>query len=134
MVLSSHCRRPLRGTAIQNVAWKRTKENSWQSPSDFRRFTWLNSPSTPSKADFGISTPLSTNPKAILALDVPTPPALNFVSPAPGLAPAPPPAPTDNLFRQFMQAYIEDRHQLAQALTLALVESQKNTLDRPLKS
>ena len=93
MMVPSSCRRgPLRGAAIQSVARRRIREDS-------RKSTRSNSPSS-FKTDFGIPAPPSTNPRATLVKDP---------------APAPAPTPTDDLFRQFMQAYMEDRCQPAPA-------------------
>ena len=66
-------------------------------------------------------------------------------APTPGLAPAPlgpaplvttpAPAPTENLFRQFMQAYMEHRQKLVSPPAPApLPEPREDVLDRPLKA
>ncbi len=68
-----------------------------------------------------------------------------FCASTPGLAPASPPpappvttpapAPTEDLFRQFMQAYMEDRRNSAPAPASApLAEPREDVSDRPLKT
>ena len=108
MAPSSRRRGPLRGAAAQSVARRRTREDS-------RRSTRSSSPSS-SETDFGTPAPLFANPKA-------------NSEQGPALVPAP--VPTNDLFRQFMQAYIEDRHQPAQAA--ASVKSREDVSDRSLK-
>ena len=109
MAPSSRRRGPLRGAAAQSVARRRAREDS-------RRST-RSSSSSSSETDFSTPAPPPANPRAI---------------PAQGPALAPAPVPTDDLFRQFMQAYIEDRRQPAPAA--APVEPQEDVSDRPLKA
>ena len=106
---SSYCWEPLQRAAAQSVTQKRTRKDS-------RRSTRFSSSSS-SKTDFSIPAPPSANPRATLAQD-----------PAPAQAPA----PTDDLFRQFIQAYMEDRCQPAPAT--APVEPREDALDRLLKA
>ena len=99
----------LQGAAAQSIARRRAREDS-------RRST-RSSSSSSSETDFGTPAPPPANLKA---------------TPAQGPALAPPPVPTDDLFRQFMQAYMEDRRQPAPAP--APVESREDASDRPLKA
>ena len=114
MAPSSRHRRPLRGAAAQSVAQRRARENSRGSANSSGEST-RSSSATPSEANSGFPAPGSI------------PPAQGPVPP-----PAPAPVPTDDLFRQFMQAYMEDRRHLAPAP--APVESREDALDRPLKA
>ena len=109
MAPSSRRRGPLRGAAAQSVARRRTREES-------RRST-RSSSSSSSETDFGTPALPPANPRA---------------TPAQGPALAPAPTPTDNLFRKFMQAYMEDRRQPTPAA--APVKPREDALDRLLKA
>ena len=110
MIALSSCRqRPLQGASAQSVVQRCVKEES-------RRSTCSSSSNSP-ETDFGTSTPPPANQKAT-----------SVQGPAPALALT----PTNDLFTQFMQAYIENRRQPTPAA--ALVEPREDTLDRPLKA
>ena len=109
MALSSRRWGPLRGATAQSVVERRAREDS-------RRSTHSSSSSF-SETDFGTPAPPSANPRATSAQ---------------GPTLAPPPVSTNDLFRQFMQAYMHDRRQPAPAP--ATVESWEDASDRSLNA
>ena len=109
MASSSRCRGPLQGAAAQSVVQRRTRKES-------RRST-CSSSSSSSETDFSTPTLPSANPKATSAQ---------------GSALVPAPAPTNDLFSQFMQAYIKDRRQPTPAT--ASIEPREDASDRSLKT
>ena len=109
MAPSSRSRGLLWGITAQSVFQRRVKE-------DFRRSTHSSSSSS-SITDLGTPVPSSANPKATSVQ---------------GSTPVPPLTPTNDLFKQFIQEYMDDCRQLAPAT--ALVEPREDALDRLLKA
>ena len=109
----SRPRAPLQGAAAQNVARKLAEVGLMRSASGSQRiFRSSNSTST----EVNTSAPLSISPGAISVFDISVPTHITLSLTAPT------PASTNNLFRQFMLAYIENRRPPILAQAPALVE------------
>ena len=112
--MAPSCRQsPLQGIAAQSVVRKLAVVGPMRSASDSKRSSHSSSSTS---AEINTSAPSFVSPRATPAPDIPGPALI-----APPIA-APAPAPADNLFRQFMQAYMEDRRPLIPVQALALVE------------
>ena len=120
-------RAPVQETATQGVAKGSTTATSMGSaPSSSRRST-ESSDFTASETDFGPLAPGSA--LAAPGLVIP-----GLAEPAPAIT-ALAATPTENLFRQFMQAYMEDRRNSAPAPAPALLaEPLEDVSDRPMKA
>ena len=114
-------RAPLRGAAAQCIARRLVAVSRMRSASGSKKIS-CSSSSTLTKVN--ISALSSVSLRATPTPDIPAPAPI-----APPIA-APAPAPTNNLFRQFMQAYIEDPRPPILAQAPALVESK----EQPLKA
>ncbi len=128
----SRRRAPLRVAVNQGVARGSTPATSRGSARSGSRRSTESSGFTASKTDFGSSAPGSAS--AASASAAPSSAAPSSAAPtAPVTTPAP--APTYDLFRLFMQAYMEDRRNHTPALAPAfLAEPRENVSDRLLKT
>ncbi len=143
---------PVRGTATQGVARGSAPATSRGSaPSGYRRST-ESSGFTASESDFGFSASGSAPVAPASAARGPSPSGSSAPAPAATLpaatAPtatalaatylattAPTATPIKNLFRQFMQAYMENRRNSAPAPVPApLADSREDVSNRPLKA
>ncbi len=118
----SRRRAPVQGDATQGVARGSAPATSrWSAPSGWRRST-ESSGFTASETSFGSPAPGSA----------PAAPGHAALTP---VATAPAATPTEDLFRQFMQAYMEDRRNSAPTPAPALLaEPPENVWDKPLKA
>ena len=109
----SRCRAPLQGAAAQNIARRLAVVGPMRSVSGFRSI---------SRSSSSISTKVNTS--AFPSISPGAIPTFNIPTPAPIALPiaAHAPTSTDDLFRQFMQAYMEDRWTPIPAQASVLVE------------
>lgn len=131
---SSSCQASLQGVAAYSIARQLAIGGSRRSTSNSKRSSRFRSPIS-SIADLESSAPLFVRSRATHAFDVlasapfaPDVSAFDLASLAAFVAAAVR-APTDSLFRQFVQAYVEDCCHSAPVLALAPAEPPKNSSD-----
>lgn len=133
---TSCCQTPLQGVIAQSIARKLAARGSRQFASGSRR-SIRSSSSTSSKANtFAL---LSESPRATSVLDKSTPAPPTPDVPTLVLTPLGPPTTpaamlTNDLFWQFMQAYMEDRRNPVPALAFLPTKPQEEASDQLLKA
>ena len=115
----SRCSALQQGGAAQVLARIVIAVDSMRSASGSRR---ISRSSSSNSLKVNTSALLSISPRAITTPDIVAP---IFIAPPRATFALP---PTDDLFRQFMQAYMKDRRPLIPAQALALEESKKQPL------
>ncbi len=132
-MVPSRCRAPVRGAATQGVAMGSAPAMSRWSVDSSSRISTECSGSTASETDFGTSTLGSDSATPALASPAPAAhsPALSASAVTALSATS-----TEDLFRQYMQAYLEDRQNLAPASAPAPppADAWEETSDRLLKA